>query len=48
MMKDKQRYEWIIPLRAFAAMAVVLLHIIHGWIGTVENPWGGVQCTLVY
>lgn len=41
MTVEERRYEWIVPLRAFAAMAVVLLHTIHGWIVDIENPWGG-------
>lgn len=42
MAVEKHRYEWIVPLRVFAAVAVVLLHTIHGWIDNIENPWGGV------
>lgn len=41
MAVEKHRYEWIVPLRVFAAVAVVLLHTIHGWIDNIENPWGG-------
>lgn len=35
----KQRIGWIVSLRGFAAIAIVLLHVIGAWKG---NNWGGV------
>ena len=30
-MENPRRYHWIVSLRAFAALAIVLLHTISGW-----------------
>ena len=38
-MSENKCYNWIVSLRAFAASAVVLLHVIAGW--TVEISAGG-------
>lgn len=38
-MDSGKKYGWIVSLRAFAAMAIVLLHVISGW--SVEISWGG-------
>lgn len=38
-MASTKRIGWIVSLRAFAAMAIVLLHTISTW--TVENAGGG-------
>lgn len=34
-----KRYDWIVSVRAFATMAVALLHVVSGW--TVEITGGG-------
>ena len=38
-MSENKCYNWIVSLRAFAASAIVLLHVIAGW--TVEISGGG-------
>lgn len=38
-MGSSKRYDWIVSVRAFAAMAIVLLHVVSGW--TVEITRGG-------
>lgn len=41
MLGNKRRYDWIVALRAIAALAVVLLHTAHR-INGPENPGGGI------
>lgn len=31
MIKSSHRVGWVVSLRAFAAMSVVLLHVVSGW-----------------
>ena len=40
-MGSSKRYDWIVSVRAFAAMAIVLLHVVSGW--TVEITRGGLS-----
>ena len=42
--KEKQ-IEWIIVLRAFACLSVIMIHVIEGWIqtsriGLIDNGGG--------
>ena len=42
-MNEEKRFNWIISIRAFAAAAVVLLHVVSGWgpvigMGGNKNP----------
>lgn len=37
-MGKEKRYDWIVSLRAFAAMAIILLHVVSCW--TVEITGG--------
>lgn len=38
-MNVRERYDWIVTLRAIAALAIVLLHVTSTWM--VETEWGG-------
>ena len=31
-MKKEKRIEWIVSLRAIACLAVIMIHVIEGWI----------------
>lgn len=40
-MGTAKRYDWVIFVRAVAAMAIVMLHVVSGW--TVEITGRGVK-----
>lgn len=41
----KERIGWIVSLRVFACMSIVLLHVIGGWLGA---NWGGLTPRLIF
>lgn len=38
---NSKRIEWIVSLRALAALVVVLIHVPFGWLGPIG---GGLGC----